>query len=173
MIFGTVYLTDRILPSGTFCNDRLYSQEISAAAYRHGIDPELVRALIWRESRFDRNSRGSRGERGLMQIMPDGAAASWAKAVKHAPVPASDLCNVTVNLEIGCWYLAAGLREYSDFKDGVQLALARYNAGPSKAAEWKPQTPGGAVRITYPDTEKYVADIMQKYRYYREQKKAE
>ncbi len=171
IIFGTVYLVERFSPAAIFCNDRLYQQEISAAALRHGIDPDLVRALIWRESRFDRNCRGRRGECGLMQILPSGAAAGWAKAAKHHTVAESDLYNVTVNLEIGCWYLARGLKEYRDYKNGVQLALAGYNAGPAKAAEWKPATTDGEVVITYPDTAKYVADIVQRYRYYQENKR--
>ena len=51
-----------------FVDDTKYHDEIVAAARRHGLDPDLVRALIFRESRFNPQARGSRGEVGLMQF---------------------------------------------------------------------------------------------------------
>src|SRR6202012_3716305 len=43
---------------------------IQPAAERHGLDPRLVRAIIWRESRFQPTVRGLNKEKGLMQVTP-------------------------------------------------------------------------------------------------------
>ena len=47
-----------------------YDAMIVDAGIRNGVDPNLLKAVIWRESRFDRTAIGSKGEVGLMQIMP-------------------------------------------------------------------------------------------------------
>lgn len=43
-----------------------YDELIAAAARRHGVSPSLVKAVIWRESKFDPSMVGQAGERGLM-----------------------------------------------------------------------------------------------------------
>src|SRR5690606_11162622 len=54
-----------------------FDADIKAAARRYGVDPELVRAVVWQESRFNSQARGRAGELGLMQIR-DLAAEDWA-----------------------------------------------------------------------------------------------
>src|SRR3989440_9158709 len=44
----------------------------------HQLDPMLVKAVVWRESRFDRLKYGMAGERGLMQVS-ERAANEWAR----------------------------------------------------------------------------------------------
>ena len=56
-----------------------YTALILAASRRNEVDPDLIKAVIWRESGFDRTQIGGKGEVGLMQIMPDLAAADWAR----------------------------------------------------------------------------------------------
>ena len=46
-----------------------FDREILAAAANHNINPALIKAVIWRESKFNPNATGKRGEIGLMQIM--------------------------------------------------------------------------------------------------------
>src|SRR6266446_604905 len=45
-----------------------YDRLIRSVAVEHQLDPMLVKAVVWRESRFDPEKHGSRGERGLMQV---------------------------------------------------------------------------------------------------------
>src|ERR1700746_1028218 len=45
-----------------------YDRLMRVVAVEHELDPMLVKAVVWRESRFDPNKYGSRGERGLMQV---------------------------------------------------------------------------------------------------------
>jgi len=54
-----------------------YTPLIEEIAARHGVSPNLVKALIWKESCFNEKAVGSHGEVGLMQIMP-GAITEWA-----------------------------------------------------------------------------------------------
>ncbi|PYL64283.1 MAG: hypothetical protein DMF25_07685, partial [Verrucomicrobia bacterium] len=54
-----------------------YDKLIAAVAARHRLDPMLVKAVVWRESRFDPEKYGTAGERGLMQVSQK-AANEWA-----------------------------------------------------------------------------------------------
>lgn len=152
-------------------DDTRFSTEIAAAAARHNLPPELVRAVVFQESRFDPFARGSRGEYGLMQVLPQGAAAEWARVLRR-PVPGrAELCTPQVNLEIGCWYLARAMERWKKYRCRTELALCQYNAGESRAERWKPETPDGEVidRIGIGSTRIYVQRIMRRYRSYLEE----
>src|SRR5881296_92490 len=60
-----------------------YDQLIRAVALEHHLDPMLVKAVVWRESRFDPRKHGGAGERGLMQVS-ERAASEWAREEKVA-----------------------------------------------------------------------------------------
>ena len=62
-----------------YWRERRFDSFILAAAKRYQVDPALVKAVVWRESRFDPDARGRAGELGLMQIRA-AAAAEWAAA---------------------------------------------------------------------------------------------
>ena len=100
-------------------------QEYSAD---YNIDFRLILALIKQESRFNENAVSEQGARGLMQIMP----------VTHAEISEElNLQDPSIpeeNLKAGIHYLAKMLelfKEGSD-EDRISLALAAYNAGPSR-----------------------------------------
>src|SRR5689334_15337979 len=56
-----------------------YDEQILRVAQLYAIDPALVKAVVWRESRFNPRVRGRVGEIGLMQIRSL-AAQEWAQA---------------------------------------------------------------------------------------------
>ena len=146
-----------------------YDRIILEAAARNHVDPRLLKAVIWRESRFDRTMVGKAGEIGLMQIMPDKSAVDWAKA-KGCEVPSRGaLFDPELNIEIGSWYLGRALQHWNKYRDCYVLALCEYNAGPTRANKWKPANPAGDVRqkITIPSTLSYVNDIMDRYETYK------
>ena len=149
-----------------------YDRIIRNAGLRNHIDPALIKAVIWRESRFDRSARGLKGEIGLMQIMPGKgyAAEDWARAHRRKIPSNGALYDPELNIDIGSWYLARALRRYKDSKDSVALALCEYNAGARRTADWKPVHPGDSVidRITIPSTQSYVKDILKRHQYYKE-----
>ena len=152
-----------------------YENIIRNAGLRNQIDPALIKAVIWKESRFDRNARGLKGEIGLMQIMPGPkfAAADWANAHRCKLPSTGALYDPALNVDVGSWYLARAIRRYSRYKESIALGLCEYNAGPQRAADWKPQNPDDPVidRISIPSTKSYVQDILKRYEYYKEQEK--
>ena len=69
------------------------------------VSPALLKAVVWKESKFDNRRVGKKGEIGLMQLM-DGAVTDWARAKKRDIPKKDDLFDPELNLEIGAWYLA-------------------------------------------------------------------
>lgn len=154
-------------------DDTRFAREIAEAARQNGLDPMLVRAVVFQESRFDPFARGRAGEAGLMQILPSGAATEWARANGKPTPGVTELLNPETNLTVGCWYLACGMRRYAKYRQVCELALARYNAGESRADKWRPEHPDGDVigRIRIASTKQYVTKIMQRYRAYQKEER--
>ncbi len=150
-----------------------YDEEIAQAARRYGVKPELIKAVVWRESRFRPEMRGTRGERGLMQVT-EGAAQEWAKAENVETFSAADLFDPKVNLEAGTWYLARALSHWGTKDDPAPFALAEYNAGRTRVNRWvndSGQGPGADAKdlrtaMDFPATKGYVAAIAARAAYY-------
>jgi soluble lytic murein transglycosylase len=124
------------------------------------LDPALVAALIYRESKF-RDQTSSAGAKGLMQILPD-TAKFIAKRSGGTQFELRDLANPQVNIAYGCWYLRYLMQRYS----GNQVAaVAAYNAGHQHVDEWG----GRSLRIDdiqFPETKQYTGDVFEKRRDY-------
>ena len=143
--------------------DTLIVQQAAA----HQLDPRLVSALIWQESRFRPERVGTKQEVGLMQIT-EGAVKEWAKA-NRVPIPArQELFDPELNIRAGTWYLARAVKRWSIYSDPLPYALAEYNAGRSNAQRWAAAAGGDSGKfvdaITYPTTRKYVRNILKRYR---------
>src|SRR3954454_24312667 len=85
---------------------RDHSQDVPilAAARLYGVEPALVKAVVWRESRFNTYRRGRAGEFGLMQIR-EGAAGEWAHAEHLSRFKPESLLDAGTNTLAGSWYL--------------------------------------------------------------------
>src|SRR5258705_9605136 len=92
--------------------EREYENDIAKAAARYRIDPLLVKAVIWRESRFDRNAKGKAGEIGLMQVM-ELTGEEWAEAERIRGFCKSYLWDPSQNIQAGAGYLSKCIRRYS------------------------------------------------------------
>ena len=95
----------------------------------YGIDPALLAAQGFQESRLDQSVRSRAGAIGVMQLLPSTAAD------KNVGIP--DITTVDPNIEAGAKYLAFLKNRYFsdahiDPLNGALLALAAYNAGPAK-----------------------------------------
>lgn len=161
-IFVVIYLT---CESWWYLREHSCDRAIQIAATQYEVSPYLVKAVVWRESKFRRTTVGGAGEIGLMQVtLP--AAKEWAEA-HHRPAPTkSELFKVPVNLEAGTWYLGRALGRYRDCDDPVPFALAEYNAGRSNVLRWmaKTDSPRHAdafiAQIGFASTHRYVRDVM-------------
>lgn len=146
---------------------------ILAASTRYGVDPALVKAVVWRESRFDPYARGRKGEVGLMQIMKD-TGGEWAKATKRTLLIHTQLFDPTLNTDCGAWYLRRLLLRYPRTDNCVPYALADYNAGRGNVLKW---LQGSAAtnsaefieHIGFPSTREYVRSTMERYQRYLDQ----
>ena len=141
-----------------------YDKLIVAAGRRNGVYPPLLKAVIWKESRFDSTCRGGKGEIGLMQIMPQAAVKDWETAF-HRKVPSEGtLMDPELNIEIGSWFLGRALSRWKDYNEAETLALCEYNAGIQRAESWKPLLHDGKVmpNIDIESTRKYVREILER-----------
>ncbi|MEO1084335.1 MAG: lytic transglycosylase domain-containing protein [Acidobacteriota bacterium] len=95
-----------------------YGDEILAVSKRHGLNPDVIAALIYAESSFRPEVVSHKGAQGLMQLMPATAARFGLRA--------EEVFEVEKNLDAGARYL----RWLADrFDDDLPLVLAGYNAG--------------------------------------------
>ena len=108
-----------------------YDRLIRIVAVEHQLDPMLVKAVVWRESRFDPRKYGSRGERGLMQVT-EKAANEWARENRINNFNVDQLFDPRTNLEAGTWYLQRAVEHWKHESDPLPFALAEYNAGASR-----------------------------------------
>ncbi len=143
---------------------------ILAATRRYGMDPALVKAVIWKESRFNPRVRGKVGEAGLMQLQ-DAAAQEWAEAERCYPLPEERLFHPLTNVMAGTWYLRKVLRRYARTDDPAAYALAEYNAGRANVIKWSQgasATNSAAFidAIGFPATRNYVLSIQQRRKRY-------
>ncbi len=148
-----------------------FDSMILRAAGENGCDPSLVKAVIWRESRFDPTVHGKDGELGLMQVMPS-VAIEWAKARGLKDFNSSELLDPATNIRIGSWYLSKSIQQWVQASEPVPLALAQYNAGRSNVLKWVDAGSMGDAehfiqQIQFPSTRSYVRDILTQYRLYR------
>ena len=117
-----------------------YSGEIREIAGRHGVDADLVEAVIRAESAFNPRAVSNKGAQGLMQLMPRTAS---ALGVRNAFDPYQ-------NIEGGVRHLRYLLDRYPG---NVPLALAAYNAG-EKAVDYYHGIP------PFAETTQYVQKIL-------------
>ncbi|MCP4176560.1 MAG: lytic transglycosylase domain-containing protein [bacterium] len=154
-------------------NNQIYNNRfnnlILQAAERNSLDPNLIKAVIWRESKFDANAAGKHGEIGLMQIIPATAVRDWAIENKRSMPDNGMLFKPATNIEIGSWYLARCKKHWTKYKNSLDLTLAEYNAGYSNAKKWIPKKYNGNVlpNITFPSTKEYIKAIIEQYNNYK------
>jgi len=150
-----------------------YDRLIRSVAIEHHLDPMLVKAVVWRESRFDPKKHGGAGERGLMQVS-EKAANEWARENKIADFRVEQLFDPKTNLEAGAWYLRRAFEHWETQSDPMAFALAEYNAGASRAQRWSGGNGVATIpprtflqSINFPGTRKYVESIITRYEFYQ------
>jgi hypothetical protein len=122
-----------------------FSNEITLAANAVALDPSLVHAVIYVESRYRHTAISPKGAVGLMQVLPDTAARYGLRDKVHLPKG---------NIKAGTLYLRDLMVM---FDNRLDLVLAAYNAGEGAVKKYSRQIP------PYPETRHYVKAVMAKY----------
>jgi soluble lytic murein transglycosylase len=156
-------------------NSNKFNRLIVQKARKYYLDPNLVKAVIWRESDFNANAVGNKGEIGLMQIIPKASVKDWENYYNINLSEKGILFNPNLNIEIGCWYLAWCRRHWRKYKEPEVLMLAEYNAGYANVKKWlnkpKKESDETVDKIEFKSTKKYVKNIMNQYKKYSQKKK--
>ena len=143
-----------------------YRDIVGNYARQLDLDEAWIYGLVRQESRFSADARSSVGAVGLMQLMP-ATARSVAKRFGIPGVDRSSVHTVDTNISLGTSHLRQLL-------DGLEnqpvLASAAYNAGMSRARDWRADRPlEGAVyteTIPFSETRDYVRKVMSNTMYY-------
>jgi soluble lytic murein transglycosylase len=140
---------------------------IRQQAHDKKVDPALVAALIYTESRF-RDQTSVAGAKGLMQITP-GTAKFIERLSGGTTFELADLSSPQVNISYGTYYLRYLLDRYGD---NEALALAAYNGGEGNVDRWVDgaRQKGEALSIDaipFRETRAYVRSVQRLKREYR------
>ncbi len=145
-----------------------YRDELQTHIRQNDLDEEWVYGLMRQESRFVTVAKSDAGARGLMQIMP--ATARWAaRQLGMRNYRNSSIHQMDTNFTLGTFYMKWML---SRFDNSPVLATAAYNAGPTRARQWRSEMPlEGAIyieNIPFDETRGYVKKVMSNTEYYAE-----
>jgi soluble lytic murein transglycosylase len=127
-----------------------YDAIVRSHAENYRLDPALLAAVIYTESKFDPNAKSSAGALGLMQLLPD-TAKGIALRTGGARFVVADLYDPELNIRYGSWYLRHLLDRYGD----EETALAAYHAGQANVDRWRARGSG----IEFPETRHYVRKV--------------
>ena len=136
-----------------------YEHIVTGHARNYDVDPALLAAVIYRESKFDPDAVSDSGAVGLMQLLPE-TAKGIAQYTGGAEFRLADLYDPEINVRYGSFYLKRLLEKYGG---DVRLALAAYHAGQGNVDEWLAKDEG----IAFPETREYVYDVLELRDVYR------
>lgn len=127
-----------------------YSEYVRVHAREHGLDPALMAAVIYQESKFRPGAKSSSGAIGLMQLTPSTAHGIAIRTGGNA-FRTSDLYDPEINIRYGAWYLHNLFVKYRS----ERLVLAAYNAGQGNVDRWRAR----GEPIQFPETRAYVKRV--------------
>lgn len=136
-----------------------YSEYVRVHAREHGLDPSLVAAVIYQESKFRSDAKSSSGAIGLMQITP-ATARGIAIRTHGSAFHTNDLYNPEINIRYGAWYLKNLFQKYGT----EELVLAAYNAGQGNVDRWR----ANGEPIQFAETRAYVKRVEDLKTVYRD-----
>ncbi len=123
-----------------------YEAIINGHARNYELEPALLAAVIYHESRFDPTARSDAGAIGLMQLRPE-TARGVALRTGGTEFELSDLYDPELNVRYGAWYLRHLVDKYGD----LDTALIAYNGGQGNLAKG----------VVYEETKEYVRDVLR------------
>ena len=147
---------------------------IRTVATEHQLDPMLVKAVVWRESRFDPRKIGSAGERGLMQVS-ERAAREWARENQVANFHADESARRENESRSRRLVFAPGFSTLGASKKPMPFSPLRNTTPVPAAPSVGPITTTTAPmserafrsNIDFPGTRNYVASVLERCEFYR------
>jgi soluble lytic murein transglycosylase len=136
-----------------------YEHIVRGHARNYSLDPALLAAVIYQESKFKADARSTSGAIGLMQLLPD-TAKGIAVHTGGSAFRVQDLYDPEINVRYGAWYLRHLLQKYGD----ERTALAAYNAGQDNVDRWRLAGRG----IQFSETRHYVDRVEELKQIYRD-----
>lgn len=138
-----------------------YSEQVSAASAKYGVEEPLIYAVIRTESGFRSEVESHAGAIGLMQLMP--STFEWLQTSRDGEVTlsADSLLDPDINIDYGVYLLSILVDKY----DGnIPTVVAAYNAGSANVDDWLTNpsySPDGSTltAVPYEETEKYVERV--------------
>ncbi|HMF90485.1 MAG TPA: transglycosylase SLT domain-containing protein [Candidatus Angelobacter sp.] len=147
---------------------RPYWDDLKKHSSDHQLDPYLVASLIRQESEFNPTAVSRANAMGLMQLLPH-VGKNLAKEAKLHHFSTDDLLTPGVNMQLGTRYFKRTVDHY----DGqVAYALAAYNAGENRVAEWRSRGNYRDIEefvesIPFTETREYVQAILRNTEFYK------
>jgi soluble lytic murein transglycosylase len=135
-----------------------YQEIVLGHAKHYRLEPSLLAAVIYQESKFNADAKSDRGAIGLMQLLPD-TAKGIAARTGGAKFRVEDLYNPEINVRYGAWYLRHLLDRYAS----ERTALAAYNAGQANVDDWRKR----GVGIQFDETREFVDHVESLKKTYR------
>jgi soluble lytic murein transglycosylase len=130
-----------------------YPSIVRGHARNYDLDPALLAAVIYQESKFDAAARSESGAVGLMQLLPE-TARGIAMRTGGSAFRVDDLLDPEINVRYGSWYL----RHLMDKYRSEEKALAAYNGGQGNVDRG----------IVFAETRQYVTRVGELKRVYRD-----
>ena len=129
-----------------------YETIVQGHARNYRLDPALLAAVIYQESRFRADAQSRSGAIGLMQLLP-ATAKGIAVRTGGSRFRVEDLYEPELNVRYGSWYLRHLLDRYGR----LETALAAYNAGQTNVDRWRRDGSG----IAFAETRHYVEKVRE------------
>jgi soluble lytic murein transglycosylase len=109
-----------------------FRDDVMGVAEHAGLDPYVLAGLIRQESEFNPKAVSRARAYGLTQVLPS-TGREYARSAGVARVTVATLTQPLPNLKLGSTILKSLYHKYSG---KWELALAGYNAGPGRVAQW-------------------------------------
>lgn len=138
-----------------------YRDEVHAACTEFKVEENLVRGVIFAESKYKPDAVSRAGAVGLMQLMPSTAA--WVAGQLGDVTLADNLGDPYANIRLGTAYLKYLLDKYP-----LADALAAYNAGEGNLLKWRA---AGLSEYGFAETRTYVKRVLRAQKIYKNLRK--
>ena len=147
---------------------RHYWSLVQKEGMKSQVDPHLLLAVIYQESRFDPSAKSVASARGLMQFL-EGPARRLAEELSMSPPTAADLYRPDLSIRLGAYHLKKLLKRHGG---SIERALAAYNGGSSNVERWaakgsQSEPQHFIANIGFRETKLYVLKVLGNYLAYQ------